>query len=266
MRTMNGSVLAAFIGCMILAGCSDPQAPNPDQDNLGDERILAGAMAGQASMPGLLMDGSGDPARQPACSFVAASGRFECTPQVHNGITVVRSYALYDEAGNVFNVRTPAVYSMNTRLDVSGTTAHPDGETTIQRSSDMTVTGLTQASPTRTFNGVETGTMSSVRPAPQGGTITMRHEFEAATTDVVISADRVRYPYPLSGTVSNSSTMFMVLPGGLESEMTSSEVLTFNGTNLVSMVITRFGETRNCMVDLRPRGPGDFPGSRMICS
>lgn len=263
MRTIGKAAVSGLL-MLAVAACDDASGPERDDAFIMDAALL-GAAAGQASMPGALMDGSGDPTRTSPCTFVAASGRFECAPESREGITITRSFALYDKAGNVQDKRGDATDAMNTRISASGTRTHTSGEMTVQRSSDMTVTGLAAGSTARTFNGSESGTVSGTRTGTRG-TMTSTESFEAATSNVVKSTDRVAHPYPLSGTISRSATTTTSVDGGQARTRTWSEVITFNGTNRVQVVITHNGVTRTCTRDIAPRSPGSLPGDRMVCS
>ena len=262
MRMIGKAALGGVL-MLAIAACDSASGPELDDAFLMDAALL-GIAAGQASMPGALMDGSGDPGRTPACAFVAESGRFECSPESREGITITRSYALYDNAGTVQDKRGENTDAMNTRIEASGTRTHTNGQMTVQRSSNMTVTGLAAGSAARTFNGSESGTVSGTRTTTRG-TMTSTETFEAATVDVVKSADRAAHPYPLSGTISRSATTTTSIEDGQARTRTRSEVITFNGTNLVQVVITHNGVSRNCTRDIAPRSPGSLPGNRMVC-
>ena len=69
-------------------------------------------------------------------------------------------------------------------------------------------------------------------------------------TNVVVHAPRARDNWPLSGTAVHAAKATVEATGKPTKTYTRREVVTFNGTRLVPVVITRNGLTRECTRDL----------------
>src|SRR5215213_3323306 len=93
------------------------------------------------------------------CSYDAASGHVSCAPETWDGLTITRSAAYTDRAGasqQAFD--SLATNSVNTEVQVSGSRQGRDGNTsTVEHSSDRTVTGLAEGSSQRTVEGTSAG-------------------------------------------------------------------------------------------------------------
>ena len=248
-----------------VAACT-PEAPEPTVAGPAESAASAGAVdpafgavPEQASLPGLTMDApatfSGAPdAKGGACVYSAPTGRFVCEPVVRGGLTITRSYAFYDAAGQPQPRRDEATRSANTEVAVKGTLTTDRSSATVDRASSLTVSGLGRGAATHTLNGSEagktTGTFTSER-----GTVTVTETFTATTKDVVVPVPRARDAWPLSGTTTRAFTVTTTRPeGGATRTSTGSEQVTFTGTSVVNVTITRDGVTRSCTRDLAARG------------
>ncbi len=247
-------------------GCSreatTPTAAVADSTLFADAAAAAdpalSADAGQASLPGLTMEpastysGSVSPTR-PACSYDATTGRFICTPVVRDGLTYTRSYAFYDGAGKPQSARNADTRAMNTQVSVKGTRKLVRknvtiGSVDVDRASDLTVSGLGKGAATHTLNGSEAGT-SIATWTGEKGTVTSKETFEAKTTNVVVPAEG-KSRWPLSGTTSRTWTTTVSRAGGPSRTSTTTETVTYNGTNVVDVTYVRDGKTRSCTKDL----------------
>ena len=253
--------LPAVLAFAALAACTTdaaaPTAPaESDAATLGVDGAAVGAVAEQASLPGLTMDalatfGGRPDARGDACVYAAASGRFVCEPVVRGGLTVRRSYAIYDGAGAAQTRRDATTASVNTEVAVAGTTALERGTVAVDRASTLTVTGLGAAAVTHTLNGRESG-KTTASLASDRGAITVTTVFTAATRDVVVPVPRARDAWPLSGTATRTATVTTARPAG-SITFTVTEEVTFTGTSVVNVKVTRDGVTRSCTRDLAAR-------------
>jgi hypothetical protein len=92
------------------------------------------------------------------CAYDASTGRVACAPETNNGLTITRSVAYTDVAGNTqqaFDSTTTDI--INSQVQVSGTREGRNGNTsTVEHSSDRTVSGLAEGSDS-------TGTFEAVR-------------------------------------------------------------------------------------------------------
>ncbi len=189
-----------------------------------------------------------------SCAFDSGTGRVECAPQTFRGLTIVRSMQYLDAAGHVQQAFDSATTNtINTQVSVSGTVVRRDNDTsTVANTSDRTVAGLHAAQ--RTINGSSAGSEKTV------GRDTLGH-FKAVRTiadttkNVVIPAPSATtpWPYPVSGSVVRAMQATLTYDGKAPASTTRREVITYNGTNTATVVITQDGQTKNCTLPL-PRG------------
>lgn len=257
-RWIRRGGVSAIVLALGLAACGeDSTAPQPEPGAV--ESLDFAALAGELSLPGLVGEhtartaaGRGD------CTYNAATGWFECPPVTRDGITIVRSFALFDASGNPQSKRDAlTTASVKIRTSVSGSTVPRDGNgtMTVDRSGELEITGLEGQETQRTHNGTEGGTVVTQRT--RSG---IAVESTATTTDetrnVVIpvpvrGSDK---KWPLSGsTIHSSTTTVKRLDTGESRTYSTRRVVTYNGTSLVPVEITRNGTTRSCTLDLQAR-------------
>lgn len=189
-----------------------------------------------------------------SCTFNAGTGFVECAPQTFGGLTIDRAIQYLDAAGHVQSAFDSATTSsIETRVAVSGTVVRRDNDTsTVANTSDRVVAGLKAAQ--RTLNGTSAGSEKTV------GTDTIGH-FTAlrtigdTTKNVVIPAPTAGSPppFPTSGTVVRQMQATLTYAGKSPASSSRREVITYNGTNTATVVITQDGQTKNCTLPL-PRG------------
>jgi hypothetical protein len=187
------------------------------------------------------------------CAFNSGTGRVECATQSFGGLTIVRSAQYKDAGGNVQQAFDSTTSSINTRVTVSGTVVRRDNDTsTVANASDRTVVGLKGAS--RTVNGTSGGSEKTVGRDTTGHFTALR-TIGDTTKAVVIPAPTAGSPppYPTSGTVIRGMSATLTYDGKSPTSTTRREVITYNGTNTATVVITQDGTTRNCTLPL-PRG------------
>jgi hypothetical protein len=250
---------AAVVALLASASCAGDSSTAPDADLLALASIdpSVGAEAGQAGMIGLTLDPTttfdGALGGASACAFVAATGRIECAPLTRGGLTVTRSIAFRDAAGAAQPARTETTVSANTRIGVAGTVPLPRGAITVVRSSDLTVSGLGRTSTSHTLNGIETGSTSG-RMTTDRGSVDVSETSKSQTENVVVRVPAGPGSWPLSGTTTRSGTTTATRTGTTETHSSSwSERVTWTGTSVVNVTITRDGRTRTCTRDLAAR-------------
>ena len=209
---------------------------------------LAGAFHGGAHDRGFLLPSS--------CTFQAASGRVECPTETRNGLTINRSAAYYAADGTVqqaFDRRS--TNAANLRVTVSGTLVRRDSSTTtVQHASDRTISGLAAGSTQRTINSVSAGTESTSGRNRRGQEFTAQRVLADTVSNVVIPVRTDSVPtYPVSGTITRSMRATVTVAGGTPVTRTRREVITYNGSNTATLVITQDDQTRTCTLPL-PRG------------
>jgi hypothetical protein len=251
------SRILAAVALIAAAACgSDTTEPiDPADGELND--FSAGVEGDQAGLPGLMLSSHGVPGTT-GCTFDAESGRIECPPITRNGLTITRSLQFLDADGVPQPQRGLNVVTVNTQLLVEGTVALADGgELTVNRSSDLTVSGFGPSSAQLTHNGVEQGTITGTRNHTTLGTITSSENFSHTSVDVVIPkrTDETRHMrFPLSGTTTRSVEFARTIQStGATHTFSYSELITFNGTAVVSAIVTKNGETRTCTRNLLTR-------------
>jgi hypothetical protein len=226
-------------------------------------------------------------------TFNATSGRVECAAETRNGLTVTRSAAYANAAGQVQQAfDTLTTNRVNTRVSVTGTVAYdrsadsasgrggrgghgrgphlhgPGGRllgdtatiltatTTVNSTSERTVTGLAAGSTQRTVSGASRGTESTTGTSSRGA-FTATRTVGDTTTGVVIAvrtaADSGR-PYPTAGTVIRAMQATLTYAGQTPTTVSRREVVTYNGTATANVVITENGTTRTCTRPLTGRG------------
>lgn len=255
MSVSGRKTLGTLVLLLGITACStESVAPPVREEEISAIDPAVGAAAGQASLPGLVMDFSATtPGPAPDCAWDDAARRIVCAPVSRNGLTYSRSFAFYDANGDVQRRRDETTRAMNTQVDVTGTVVHAQGSVTVDRSSSLTVSGLGRASTTHTLNGSETGVMTGTRRTDRG-TIASTETFTAETRDVVIPVPRTMGSWPLSGTTVRNATVTVTREGASESRtFTFSQVVTFNGTSRVPVTLSHNGVTRHCTLDLATR-------------
>jgi hypothetical protein len=191
------------------------------------------------------------------CAYDAALGRVECPVVTNNGLTIERSFAFKESDGDVQQAFDSATTDyVNIRTAVAGTRTRRDNTatSTVSHTSDRTVTGLTTA--VRTINGTAeaeettTGTRDGVE-------FTATRTASDKTENLTIPVTTGRPPIPTSGTVTRTMTVTIDRADADPVTRTRTEVITYDGTNVVKVVITQGDVTKNCTITL--------PGRRLVC-
>jgi len=197
--------------------------------------------------------GNGDLA--PAnCTFNAGSGRLECPTATRGDLTVTRSYAFWD-AGNVVQNHYDAALTAkaNVQTHVSGerTGEHWSGE--IDRTRDMTATGLAGDETTRTWNGSGTSAVTRSRHNDSGDERSYDINCTLTVSNVVVPVPHGDEHYPLSGSITHQCTI--TFDGGPKDgqTVTRTATVTFNGTATASVTVG--DKTFDIDLKTRHRGP-----------
>ncbi len=208
-------------------------------------------MPGLTMLPSATFDAAVGPSDQ--CAYSASAGRVVCAPVTRNGLTITRSIGFYDATGKAQPRRDASTASANTQVTVKGTTTTERGTFTIDRASSLTVSGLGRDATTHTLNGGERGS-SSGTVTTADGVVTVSEASAAVTKDVVVPVPVARGSWPLSGTVSRSSTVSISRGSGPVRTIATTEQVSFTGTSDVNVTVTRNGVTRTCTRDLATHG------------
>lgn len=247
--------MSSCAAALLLAGtvsCSTETVTPPVQEvTITEFEPTLGAMAGQASLPGLMMGPGFDLAGATAgCQWDATVSRVVCAPVTRNGLTIRRSFVFLDANGAPHARRDETTVASNTRVAVAGTVVGPRGSITVDRASTLTVSGLRPGSATHTLDGEESGTTSGTHSTDRG-TVRSTETFHATTENVVVPVPRSPGAWPLSGTSTRRSTVTASREGSSETRTRAfSQQVTFNGTRYVPVTLTLDGTTRQCTLDL----------------
>lgn len=193
------------------------------------------------------------------CVFDATSGRVGCPDVTNNGLTIQRSFAFKAKDGTAqAQYDTATTDLVNIVTNVQGTRSRPDGAatSTVLHTSDRTIDGLSSGSTARTMNG-ESRAEETTTGTRDGVAFTATRIAGDTTIDLVIPVVAQGPGIPTSGTVIRGMWV-RIAPVGVEpTERARREVITYNGTNVVSVQITQDGVTRSCTITL--------PGRRLVC-
>ncbi len=219
-------------------------------------------------------------------SFNTSTGRFVCDPVTRGGVTLTQSIAYTTANGTVQQAfDTLTTNTVNVKSAATGTTTWsrdsssrgrggPGGDrhvgriagdsttilsatTTINHSSDRTVSGLAGANTSRTISGTSAGTESTTGTSSRGNFTATRTAGDT-TQGLVVPVQTGKGTYPTAGTVTRSMKASVTYAGSAAVSTSRREVITYDGSATAKVTITTDGVTRNCTVAL-PRG-------RPVCS
>ena len=187
------------------------------------------------------------------CPFNASTGRFVCPPVVREGITINRSFALFNAQNQPMQAFDPQLTaSANFQWSAQGTVTRDNWTGTVNRQRDMTVTGLAGLETRRTWNGEGSNHIEATFTG-SAGTRSYTHDVQTEVDDVVVAVPRaLNNPWPLSGTFTADVTSNRPRFGGGTVDFTA--VVTFNGTRFVPLDI---GDRHFCL-DLALRRLSDL--------
>lgn len=188
-----------------------------------------------------------------SCTFSGATGRITCPDLTRGGLTISRSYALYDAANTPQPARGPTTVKVNTQVWARGIVATERSKVAIDRKSDLTATGIQITSPSRTLNGTEQGS-STMEHQTSRGKVTSTLVFGDTTINLVLPQGDLTRRWPLSGTVIRSHSGTRTIEGGAGSSPISYRaVFVYDGSNTVKITITANGTTKTCVRNLETR-------------
>jgi hypothetical protein len=261
-NSFNVRVAALALAAASLFACSDTTGPGESQPAELSEVL---AESSQPTLPAVEMLGSGmiplttvsSTGAVPftGCSYDAGSQSFVCARVTSGGLTIDRSYTLFDAAGNRQSqfVRGGTA-AVQTKVHVAGTLTAPFGTHTIDQSDDRTVSGLLTSR--HVLNGTSTHTMSGTFSMP-GGTqppMTMSSMGTTKIESLVLPSKENRWPGPGTMTTTITSTSGGIGPS------TSTMRAVFDGTKCVTYTISFGDYTQTRVVDMsNPRVPGCTP-------
>ncbi len=229
-------------------GSNGVTSPTVDVTALVDQSAVAtySGAALSASVPGVTAAVAVPSSGASSCAYSSTTQRFDCAPVTMNGLTITRSYALLDASGQ--SLSTPnlaAIASIHTITDVKGTmamagTGTPVSSMTIDRHDDATMSDLHAA--THVLNGTATQKLDFVATG-----LTYSSNETSTTANLKLAQPTATSHWPLGGTITTDRTITIT---GLPAAIASHEVLTFDGTSVMTLTRTSGGVTTTCKFDL----------------
>ena len=192
------------------------------------------------------------------CTFDNGSGRVTCPTDTHGGLTIDRSFAFTDATGTAQSAPDATTDVINVRIDASGTITRRDSATsTITNTSDRTVTGLADGSTQRTVNGASHGEEMTTGTSDQGNYTATRVAGDT-TLDLMVPVANGHPTYPTSGTIIREMSVTIAIERQSPTSSSRREVITYDGSDTATLVITQDGTTKTCTLPLpfgRPNCP-----------
>ncbi len=262
-RSTLSRFASAAVLALALAACSGDGTGTDDSLTL-EESTDAAATVGDAvgedvgqwlEGEGMLGSGGASPSigaegarAGEGCPFNAQTGRFVCPTVTRDGLTINRSFALFDAQNQPMQgYDNQLTASANFQWSVQGTVTRDNWTGTVQRARNMTVSGLAGLESQRTWNGTGSNHVEAEFTG-QGGTRSYTHDVQTTASNVVVAVPRaLNNPWPLSGTLTADVTSNRPRFGGGTVDFTA--VVTFNGTRIVPLDV---GEREFCL-DLATR-------------
>jgi hypothetical protein len=263
MTSRTHRTFAALLATAVLAGCGSDSSTEPTQHQQVDlaAAISQSANGGFTSVPGAGTLSSipatiSTPTIVPsACAYSTSSGGFVCPTVTTNGVTFNITYFLADASGNAqsaLDLNTTS--SVRTVTDVAGTLAIPasgavsGGSAIIAQHGDMTLSGLLATS--RTLNGTTTGRFDITTTAANLPSLHAVVNDTSRTNNVVLPAAASATSWPTSGTITADAHNSTTVPIVGAVNLSVHSVITFNGTNHPTMVVSIGGTPITCTLDL----------------
>ena len=259
-RSASAALLAAVVASFS-AGCDsgDPLASDAFNRNMNfdaavvaadgaleDLRMMHGPRLGLAStvFPPLVGD-------RPDCP--ESDDIFLCPPFEREGFTYTRTIEYLDADGNPqdgYDEATTA--SIHYQISIEGEIGREWWSGTIERSRELTVTGLLDDDGLVTWNGTGAGDVLRSRHT-DGGDRSYNIVSSGNIDDVVIPYPRTEDGWPLSGTITREMTITRTSDTGGTETMERTVSIAFNGTNLVTVTVG--DETFTLDLSLQRHGP-----------
>ncbi|MEO5825377.1 MAG: hypothetical protein ABIR59_05770 [Gemmatimonadales bacterium] len=224
-------------------------------DAVAEDVDLMAGMDGEIGLltgSALLVDGIPGRPTVSGCNF--STGRFSCPQRSQQGLTLDRTVTFLDALGatqGAYDAQTTASIHITVRIQGDVTRGNWTG--TVDRSRELTITGLAGTETTRTVNGNGTESVSRSRHSGSNGNGTgsgnAARSYDlvgtVAIADVImpVRGEGVA-PWPLSGTITRVITITPTAPEP-GPPVSRTVVVTFNGTANVPATINGEAFTLN---------------------
>ncbi len=196
-----------------------------------------------AAIPGAGFPGLG----APGLLLSPLGGHGGCGPQHRsgatcsgraNGLDVSRTVTFYDASGAeqaAYDSLTTA--SIRLQTSVSGTVARGPWSATVDRESDVTVSGLAGQETTATWNGTGTSTITRSRHTDGGAARTYDMTGSTTVADLVAPRPHTSGAWPLSGTITHHVTVTQTEGPNAGTTREVDVVVTFDGTQYATVTV-----------------------------
>lgn len=228
-RTMKVGVAALSVA---LAACGMDTTGAAQLGAVGNALINADIASMTTDVVGQDVEVMRGPGGNFALGLRAERGKFECTAEAKEGLTITRTCVFKDASGNVqsaYDSLTTASVSVN--ATVKGALSRGPFSMTIDRKADFTVSGLAGQNTTAIWNGGGSGSASRVRQTEDGAARESNMTYTLKRTNVVIPVPHTANSWPISGTVEKSVTVTIVGGPHDGKTVTRKVVIIFNGTS-----------------------------------
>lgn len=186
------------------------------------------------------------------CAFNSSSGRVGCT-DTRGGLTITASASYKTAGGTVQQSPDSTTDAVNIVSSVAGTVTRRDSaQSTVNESSNRTVTGLAVGSTQRTVNGVSRGEETTTGKTDSGAVFTATRLVGDTTSGLIIPVTSGKPTYPTAGKVVRQMHAAVTV-NGTTTTRDRREVITYDGSATATLVITVDGTTKTCKLPL-PRG------------
>ena len=196
--------------------------------------------------------GGGDALRG-ACAFDSATGKVNCT-DTRGGLTITTAASFKTAGGTAQSAPDSTTDVASIQTSVSGTVTRRDSAvSTVNHTSTRTVTGLAAGSTQRTVNGAARGEEATSGKTDSAIAFTATRVVGDTTTGLVIPIVSGRPTYPTAGKVVRQMRATVTLAGAAPTTKERREVITYDGSDTATLVITTDGTTKTCKLPL-PHG------------
>jgi len=263
---MRGGVPALGVAvALTLGACSDSTAPDAldsalDADlavvaadaTIEDFHLMSAPLA--FGVPGARGVSAAAQAAGPAMANGPA-GRPGGMGGLGGALSGTREVTFFDADGNqqdAYDAETTA--SIHVVVEVAGEVSREFWSASLERSRDMTISGLAGQETERTFNGEGSEAVSRSRHFEDGTSRTYDMDGTFTYSDVVVPVPGSDTPWPLSGTITRHVSVEIVNGPNGDRSVTRDVTIVFDGDETATVTIG--DETFE--VDLSTR-PGHFP-------
>jgi hypothetical protein len=257
MKRSTWPTTAALLSAVAVIACSNVDAPSAEvavsvstadvaasaADQVASDVALLLGSEGAASLaaqrattvaPGVALSVAAQAAN---CAYSAATQSYTCASASEGGLTVTRSFTLFDAAG-----ATQAQYDAATTAEIEyqlaaqGTFARTGYSASYSRAATLAASGLAGAETQRTWSGAGSSTLHADFERADGA---RAYDFVSSDTvsNVVFRLPTASHPFPESGRIVHRMTVKQTMDGGVTVSRTVSRrvVVTFNGTDAVAL-------------------------------